>query len=147
MLLIESVLIFWLLHWDERVYWPQANKTQLNLTLCEKENWKTEKTKKSKVNFYFTVNKTILSATLRKTTTEAKKGDNRKWKRIKCIKKMASNQKVTNWQWRIFENFKESHIGIIVKWWAFLLERCCCCFFWFFLLQKLIGVSFTDKTS
>ena len=35
------------------VYWPQASKTQLNLTLCEKENWKTEKTKKSKVNFYF----------------------------------------------------------------------------------------------
>ena len=97
----------------------------------KKKIGKRKKQKNQRWTFTFTVNKTILSATLRKTTTEAKKGDNRKWKRIKCIKKMASNQKVTNWQWRIFENFKESHIGIIVKWGAFLLERCCCCFFFF----------------
>ena len=38
--------------WWKGILTIQASKTQLNLTLCE-ENWKTEKQKKQKANFYF----------------------------------------------------------------------------------------------
>ena len=57
---------------------------------------------------------------------------------------MASKQEVSDWQWRIIENLRESHAGIIIKWGAFPLE-CYWIFFWFFLLQELISVSFTNK--